>query len=619
MTNKYSIFDNLIEGVQVIDGDWRYVYVNAAVVQQASTTKEALLGYSMLEKYPGIEKTQMFGHIRECLSERKAKKFLNEFTFPDGRAGFFDLSIQPFEEHVLILSVDVTKQYAAQNALEKNIELLRLSQQLALLGSFEYNVREDKLTWSDTMFTIMEQDIRLGVPTREEVLKLVHPDDINAVNNIFRQALEKGTAYTTEYRMVFPGKTKHLRSIAEPVLDKDGNVERIQGCIQDITKKKNIQIALANRERNYRLLFEGIQESFIVHEVITDDSGKIVDLRYTEINPVTEKSLGKTREEIIGKTRSALIGPLDEETTEIIKGVLGGKSVRHERYLFSLDKWFDVFIYSPQPGQIATLNLDITTRKKAEHQLKQSNILLEERVRERTHEIIEALEREKVLNEMKSQFVTIASHEFRTPLTTLLSSAFLIEQFIATGQADRVNKHILRIKDSITNMTDILEDFLSLETLEQGKVTVLREKFDVKAFMLPLILKMNGVLQSGQHINYNHRGPVEIYTDQRLLRKIVETLLSNAIKYSNNDVDLVTDVSPRQFITTITDHGIGIPEEDKSRIFEMFFRGSNVSNIQGVGLGLNLAKRYVDLLGGSLSFTSKKEEGTSFTVALPAR
>jgi PAS domain S-box-containing protein len=262
---------------------------------------------------------------------------------------------------------------------------------------------------------------------------------------------------------------------------------------------------------------------------------------------------------------------------------------------------------------------DITQRKKAEDELRKSKEDLEKRVEERTLELTEALGREKELGEMKSRFVSMASHEFRTPLSAVLSSASLVEQYVKLGQNEKWGKHIGRIKSSVKDLTDILNDFLSLEKLESGKVEITNEVFDLEELSKDVLEQVNNMLKNGQVIHHVHIGEREILQDKRMLRNVLLNLLSNAIKYSGEgkEIHFKTQVNSEQVEVHVKDNGIGIPEEEQKNLFAKFYRAKNVSNIQGTGLGLSIVKRYLELMGGTIRFISSIEEGTIFIVEIP--
>lgn len=233
-----------------------------------------------------------------------------------------------------------------------------------------------------------------------------------------------------------------------------------------------------------------------------------------------------------------------------------------------------------------------------------------------------ALTREKELNEMKSRFVSFASHEFRTPLATILSSTALIERYQEPSLDKMSIKHIARIKSNVSSLIDLLNDFLSLGKLEEGKIEYNPAETDIAEFSDELILAMQEMTKEGQKIHTEISGPAKLlYVDERLLKNILNNLLSNAIKYSLEGGDIYYRVKFNQesVVFEVEDHGIGIPEKDQKHLFETFFRASNATQTPGTGLGLCIVRRYLQILGGTLQFTSKENEGTRFVITIPKR
>jgi len=233
-----------------------------------------------------------------------------------------------------------------------------------------------------------------------------------------------------------------------------------------------------------------------------------------------------------------------------------------------------------------------------------------------------ALDRERELNELKSKFVTIASHEFRTPLTTILSSASLIKQYSKQSEDHKVDKHVLRIKSAVNNLTSILNDFLSLGKLEEGKIDVTKKQINLHDFLKEISGEITPTLRAGQKLKISNDCDIEhIHSDPHVLKNILFNLISNASKYSdmNDSISIGCSAGSKAVSFAISDEGIGIPPEDFKNLFERFFRASNSGNVQGTGLGLNIVKRYTDLLGGSISFTSEYGVGSVFTVAIPSQ
>jgi signal transduction histidine kinase len=235
------------------------------------------------------------------------------------------------------------------------------------------------------------------------------------------------------------------------------------------------------------------------------------------------------------------------------------------------------------------------------------------------NESLMALKKERQLNQMKSNFVALASHEFRTPLSSILSSASLLEQYTTTEMQDRRDKHIQRIKSSVGYLVAILEEFLSLERIEEGKVRVQKECFNIKNQVTELIHKfMAG--DRGHQLKYEHQGRETVFLDQAFIEHILTNLISNAIKYSpdHSDIFIFTMADDRMIKLVVKDQGIGISASDQKLLFEKFFRAANTGNIKGTGLGLHIVKRYVDLMEAEISVESDIGKGTSFIILIPA-
>ncbi|MFM2360641.1 MAG: hypothetical protein RLY16_2634 [Bacteroidota bacterium] len=287
---------------------------------------------------------------------------------------------------------------------------------------------------------------------------------------------------------------------------------------------------------------------------------------------------------------------------------------------------------------------DITKRKSAEQQLidqqqvletvnKQMDELnneLEQKVNLRTlqlqetlvqlemskDELTKALKAEKELSDMKTRFVSMASHEFRTPLSTILSSASLVAKYTQSEEQEKRDKHIHRIKTAVYNLTDILNEFLSIGKLEAGKISATYSYFNIYEMLNTITSEMQGIVRGTQQIVYQHEGQTEVLLDSTLLRNIVINLLSNAIKFSydNGIIHIYSENLNGKVVVRVVDNGIGMSEDDQQHLFERFFRGANVTNIQGTGLGLHIVSKYVELMNGQIQCSSVLEEGTTFTI-----
>jgi PAS domain S-box-containing protein len=234
-------------------------------------------------------------------------------------------------------------------------------------------------------------------------------------------------------------------------------------------------------------------------------------------------------------------------------------------------------------------------------------------------ELRESLKKERELGSMKSRFVSMASHEFRTPLSTILSSASLMTQYPHTEQQDKRERHFKKIKSAVDMLTTILNDFLSLSRLEEGMVVLNKEIFEIHEFCHETLEDIQSILKHGQVVKTQHTGGKQtVLMDKKLLKLILVNLLSNASKYSNEDSEILCaiDIDKNKLQIHITDTGIGIPEEEQKHLFDRFFRATNATNIKGTGLGLHIVKRYAELMDGTVSFKSTLGQGSTFTVSL---
>ena len=398
-------------------------------------------------------------------------------------------------------------------------------------------------------------------------------------------------------------------------------------------------------------IFQSMSEGLIM----VDEAGKIVIS-----NPVADQIFGYERNGLVGLTMEILLPERFKGThINFRKAFYADPSPRRMgtgRDLMAVHKEgkeFPVEIslsFTRYQNKLLVMAFisDISQRKKAQEALKKSeeqlilyatelekkvqirtealnNMVgeLEKEVQERKKAVEEtrkALEKERELNDLKSKFVSLASHEFRTPLSTIMSSASLIGQYKEKGDFDKLDKHISRIKSSVGHLTNILNDFLSLGKLEEGKIDVQNEWVNLNHFFFEIEEDLRPTLKAGQVILLECQPEApNVFTDIRILRNVILNLISNASKYSDNNKKIhVTCAHDENDVSiSVIDEGIGIPESDIKHIFERFFRATNASNIQGTGLGLNIVKRYADILGGTISFNSQYGIGSTFTITLP--
>jgi PAS domain S-box-containing protein len=393
--------------------------------------------------------------------------------------------------------------------------------------------------------------------------------------------------------------------------------------------------------------YEAIFSNATIGIVVCDARGQIVS-----VNQLAEHLFGYATGELLALTIERLVPTAVSSYHEKLRQSFNAhpqvRAMGHNRDLHAQRKDGSVFpveislsyFQLEEELYVVAYIIDITFKKEAERQLlthrdhiERLNAELEQKVADRTHalmntldqleqskdELGRALEAERELGELKSRFVSMASHEFRTPLTAVLTSATLIEKYTLGDQQDKRQRHIDRIRSSVNHLNDILEEFLSVGRLEEGKIDANPARVDVAQLVAETAGDMQGMLKPQQTIQTALDCAEAIWIDPSLLRKILVNLLSNAIKYSGpgSVVTVRADCRQGQLTLSISDQGVGISNDDQEHLFERFFRAKNVTNIAGTGLGLHIVSRYVELMRGQVSLQSELNLGTTVTIILP--
>lgn len=388
-------------------------------------------------------------------------------------------------------------------------------------------------------------------------------------------------------------------------------------------------------------LLNAIIDNAIDGIITIDDRGRV-----ESINPSACKLFGYEPHEVIGNNIAMLMPPPDRQQHDDYINryqrtghahIIGiGREVqglRKDGSRFPFRLGVSEVKYSGRKIYTGFIH-DLSREKEAEDKLKEYASDLEEQVNERTQslketvealqlakeEVSQSLEKEKELGQLKSRFVSMASHEFRTPLSSIQLSAVLIDKYSQQSQNPNITKHIGKIKNAVGNLTGILNDFLSLERLEAGKIGPVFTSFDLLKFSEEITEEMQLVAKQNQRIIYQHTGTVNsVMLDQNLLKNCIINLIGNAIKYSGEDtyIEFSTEIANNTLTVMVKDNGIGIPDNDQKHLFEAFFRAHNTGNIPGTGLGLNIVTRYAGLMNGQIKFESKVNQGTSFTISFP--
>ncbi len=396
----------------------------------------------------------------------------------------------------------------------------------------------------------------------------------------------------------------------------------------------------------FKLLSEAISEGII----IVNEKQEIV-----ASNGAANAMFGYEDNELLGQQLNLLI-PKDYHKSH--KGHFNNfiehsdrRQMGHGRDLYGLRKDGTKFpveaglnpfqIY--ENAYVMALVSDITIRKQQESEIRELNANLEDKIADRTRalentvaqmqEEVEkrrsaenkmkvSLQKERELNELKTKFLSMVSHEFKTPLSGILTSSTLIGKYTKEDQQDKRDKHLKTIKAKVKYLDNILSDFLSIERLQTGKTVYKFSTFPLSKVVNEVIYDANMLLKDGQHIEYPQNiDEITLEFDEKILELILTNLINNAIKYSSEGgvIEVEVKTNDEELTIQVTDEGMGIPEKEQKYIFNRYFRAENALLNAGTGIGLNIVKSHLENLGGHIAFTSTEGKGSTFIVTLPIK
>lgn len=388
---------------------------------------------------------------------------------------------------------------------------------------------------------------------------------------------------------------KHERFIREYSEKLEEEVtERTVSLQKEIALKEQAQQALRESQKLYETIAVNFPNGSIS---VLNPEFEIIFIEGSEL-----KAMGYNTSNLIGRNYIDLLpSDVKDMVLERLNLVLGGEE---QSFQFSQNnrvyraRCVPVKDENGKVNQLVMVEINITKEKRAEE------------------EIYNALQKEKQLNELKSRFVSMASHEFRTPLSSILSSAGLIARYTESDQQNKREKHIQKIKSNVRNLTEILNDFLSLQKIEEGILKNKPVQTQLKPLIAEVIEDAMAFGNSGQKIQVEYLGKDLLIVDPFLLKNVLNNLLSNAVKYSEKDVLIRVEEWDSKWTFQVIDSGIGISKEDQEMLFGRFFRASNAGSYEGTGLGLNIVKRYLEIMGGSIQVESQLNQGSTFILQL---
>lgn len=631
-----ALYDGIKEGTAVINAaDMQFIYCNQTFLQ--------LFGFSSLHSIS----FQLFKSLRKDVTDSSRLKAMEqklqqkgrlvelaEYSSMSGETFFAELTTQyfsKFDETYLLLTINPVDKAFFEIA---SVGILLMNAAGEIVSSNKYV--EEKFGYKKC--ELVGKTVELLIPER------FHHSHVHYRNDFIKHQANRPMGEGKDLIAVKKDGTEIPVEVSLSQYPAEDN-QYVVIFIADITERKNAEEAARKfheeleskvelRTQALRnLLYElevsrtELEQVNLFQKALLDNAGAIIVSVDTNgiiqiFNPEAERQLGYKASELIGsKTPAVFHSPI----LKAGKGnAVDSASDREDELEILFRKAREdgknevELVYVRKNGTRFPVRLTVTPIKDAQGGIRgYMGIAFDiSGIKKIQLELSEALEKEKDLNELKSRFVTMASHEFRTPLSTILSSAYLIEKYTAAEDQPKRQMHLQRVIASVSMLTDTLNDFLSVGKIEEGKIQVRPSYINISQLLKTVIDSFESTLKSRQQILYTHTGETELFLDASLLKHIILNLISNASKFSGEGkkIEVNTVVDEKHLIIAVKDHGMGIAKGDQQHLMERFFRGANAGNIQGTGLGLHIVAKYAELMNGVVECRSELEKGTEFIV-----
>ncbi|MFW5748042.1 MAG: PAS domain-containing sensor histidine kinase [Chloroflexota bacterium] len=508
---------------------------------------------------------------------------------------------------------NITRQAQAEEALRESEKRYRIVSGLSFDFAFALRIKSDRSLTCEWMTDAFQHVTGYSVDELESmggIRALIHPDDLPADLHILDYLINQESEPYIRYRITTrSGVVRHIQSKYLFERDSSDTILRIYSIARDVTDEYMGNIALRESEERFQRLVASLDDV-----IYTLDQ----DMRYTALHGGWVTHYGLSEEYFLGKTQRETFGGDADVHEDANRRALNGQTAVYQWHMNGADgrvAYFQTTVSPLRDGYgsitgVVGVGRDITELKRleAEH-------LENERLR------IE-LEKERELIDLKERFISMVSHEFRTPLSVIMSSANILEMSVDRFDRERFLRHVHTIKPQVKKMTRLLDDVLTLNKTQAGMMSYEPTSINIIDRLHCLLDDLRQVDEGRHPLSLAlHALPAIMFTDWRLLEHILTNLISNALKYSPTgqpvEVDVCGTCQPGCMVIEVMDRGIGIPQEDRKRLFSPFHRASNADGIPGSGLGLSIVKSSAEALGGSVKAEPRAEGGMKFTVVLP--
>ncbi|MBW4550509.1 MAG: PAS domain-containing protein [Aphanocapsa sp. GSE-SYN-MK-11-07L] len=527
---------------------------------------------------------------------------------------------------------DITDRKRVEAALCESEERLRLALEAAQMGLWDWNILTNRIIWSPTLERIMEMELGSFDGSPETLISLIHPDDRSLVQAAIDRAVHQRESYNIEFRFVLPdGRIRWAAAKGQVFYDCNNQPIRMTGLDLDISDRKQ-------REEIIRNIALGVSAEVgdAFFQSLTVYLCKALEVEYAFVGELLPPGMERVKI-IAGCAKGQPIEPFEYPLVNTPCQHVVGQQIRvypqvqnsfpEDDYLREIgaESYLGAPLFS-STGDAFGLIAIVSSRP-----LTDTGLLVEtlkifsarasaELERKRSAEIHQNLEQEKALNELKLRFFSIASHEFRTPLSTILIAAQLLENTEPRGLSAKSLRNVQRIQKCAQRLRQLITDTLTIARIEAQKLELNPQPLALRVFCTQLVEEIQSSMASEHSIVFRYKGkndPVSL--DEKLLSLILSNLLTNALKYSapTTAIDFQVSLLATEVVFMVKDRGIGIRPEDQPYLFEPFYRGTNIGKIDGSGLGLAIVNKCVDLHRGQITFESQVDQGTKFVVRLP--
>ncbi|MFD1614085.1 sensor histidine kinase [Gelatiniphilus marinus] len=610
------LLEAVSEGVIIVDNQQNIMEVNTIVESIFGYAKTEILGKALDVLIPSQYHTSHAAYFEAFIKRGKRRKMGEAVDIfglkKDGTVFPVEVELNPFsiynKTYVMAMVRDISE--------KKNTEKQLMLKSRALESANNGIIITDALQEDNPVIYFNSASQNLTGFSSKEILnnncRILQGNDRNQKPlKKLRKAIKKGESCQVTLCNYKKDGTLFWNDLyIMPITNSEGVVTNFIGIQNDVTKRKKAE----DERQHLATIFDESLNEIYVFDVET--------LKFINANYGAQKNIGYSLEELKNMTPLDITHNDNEANFRKTIDALLQKNVEklkletvHQRK-DGTNYPVEVHLQLSHLGEknvFVAIILDIT-------ELKNQTAKLENKVEERTEQLKIALSKEKELNELKTKFLSLVSHEFKTPLSGILTSSQLLAKYQLTEQQDKRNRHIKIISDKVHYLNNILNDFLSFEKLESGKLNYRYAHFKLSKVVNEVVYNANMLLKEGQKINYpKNIDELSVFQDEKIIELILSNLIYNAINYSPEHTTIDIEVNQNHETTTfvIKDQGIGIPEKDQNHIFDRYFRGENVVNTQGTGIGLNIVKNHLENIGGTISFISKEHKGSSFTITIP--